>query len=114
MFGYSRELEREADLKGIDMMISAEYPPEEMVRALQLLTNDLEGEQIKLFYNDHPELQERIKYLSSYLALGRQSYPREELHREKNAYLQKPNPSCATTFSWPSTQVAFARRFIWL
>src|ERR1051326_990563 len=30
--GYSRDLEREADLKGIDMMISAEYSPEEMVR----------------------------------------------------------------------------------
>src|ERR1051326_6747997 len=27
--GYSRDLEREADLKGIDMMISAEYSPEE-------------------------------------------------------------------------------------
>jgi predicted Zn-dependent protease len=93
MFGYSRELEREADLKGIDMMISAEYPPEEMVRALQLLTNDLEGEQIKLFYNDHPELQERIKYLSSYLgARADKVTPEMELHREKNAYLQKAEP----------------------
>jgi len=93
MFGYSRDLEREADLKGIDMMISAEYPPEEMVKALQLLTNDLEGEQIKLFYNDHPELQERIKYLSSYLgARADKVTPEMELHREKNAYLQKAEP----------------------
>jgi len=93
MFGYSRDLEREADLKGIDMMISAEYPPEEMVRALQLLTNDIEGEQIKLFYNDHPELQERIKYLSSYLgARADKVTPEMELHREKNAYLQKAEP----------------------
>jgi predicted Zn-dependent protease len=115
MFGYSRELEREADLKGIDMMISAEYPPEEMVRALQLLTNDLEGEQIKLFYNDHPELQERIKYLSSYLALGPTKLPpRWNCIARKMPICRRPNPSCATTFSWPSTQVAFARRFIWL
>ena len=93
MFGYSRDLERGADLKGIDMMISAEYPPEEMVRALQLLTNDIEGEQIKLFYNDHPELQERIKYLSSYLgARADKVTPEMELHREKNAYLQKAEP----------------------
>src|ERR1043165_9190074 len=28
IYGYSRDLEREADLKGIDMMISAEYAPE--------------------------------------------------------------------------------------
>jgi len=26
MFGYSRDLEREADLKGIDMMVSADTP----------------------------------------------------------------------------------------
>src|SRR5262249_36949509 len=90
MFGYSRELEREADLKGIDMMISAEYSPEEMVEALQLLSNDIEGEQIKLFYNDHPELQERIKYLSSYLgARADKVTPEMELHREKNAYFLK-------------------------
>ncbi|HEY3104331.1 MAG TPA: M48 family metalloprotease, partial [Pyrinomonadaceae bacterium] len=31
IYGYSRDMERDADLKGIDMMISAEYPPEEMV-----------------------------------------------------------------------------------
>lgn len=93
MFGYSRELEREADLKGIDMMISAEYPPEEMVKALQLLTNDIEGEQIKLFYNDHPELQERIKYLSSYLGARADKVTAQmELNREKNAYLQKSEP----------------------
>ena len=90
MFGYARDLEREADLKGIDMMISAEYPPEEMVKTLQLMTNDIEGEQIKLFYNDHPELQERIKYLSSYLGSRADKVtPEMELHREKNAYFQK-------------------------
>ena len=89
MFGYSRGLEREADLKGIDMMISAEYPPEEMVKALQLLSNDIEGEQIKLFYNDHPELRERIQYLSSYLgARADKVTPQMELNREKNAYFR--------------------------
>lgn len=93
MFGYARDLEREADLKGIDMMISAEYPPEEMVKALRLLSNDLEGEQIKLFYNDHPELQERIKYLSSYLgARADKVTPEMELHREQRAYFQKAEP----------------------
>ena len=90
IYGYSRDLEREADLKGIDMMISAEYPPEEMVKALQLLTNDIEGEQIHLFYNDHPELQERIKYLSSYLgARADKITPEMELNREKNAYFAR-------------------------
>lgn len=93
VFGYSRELEREADLKGIDMMITAEYPPEEMVKGLQLLSNDIEGEQIKLFYSDHPELQQRIKYLSSYLGARADTVTAQmELNREKNAYLQKAEP----------------------
>jgi len=90
MYGYSRDLEREADHKGIDMMIAAEYPPEEMVKMMKLLNNDIEGEQIRLFYNDHPALQERIDYLSSYLgARADRVTPQMELNREKDAYFKK-------------------------
>jgi len=90
MFGYSRDLEREADLKGIDMMIAAEYAPEEMVKMMKVLKQDIEGEEIRYFYNDHPALQERINYLSSYLG-GRADRvtPQMELNREKNAYFTK-------------------------
>jgi len=90
MFGYSRDLEREADLKGIDMMIAAEYPPEEMVKMMKVLNMDIEGEEIRYFYNDHPALQERINYLSSYLgARADRVTPQMELNREKNAYFTK-------------------------
>src|SRR2546421_3975996 len=93
MYGYSRDLEREADLKGIDMMISAEYPPEEMVKVMKLLNKDLEGEEIRLFYNDHPALQERINYLSSYLgARADKVTPQMELNREMAAYFRKMEP----------------------
>ena len=86
MFGYSRDLEREADLKGIDMMLAAEYPPEEMVSVMKLLNRDIEGENIRLFYNDHPALDERIKYLTSYLgARADKVTPQMELNREKAA-----------------------------
>lgn len=89
IYGYSRDLEREADLKGIDMMISAEYPPEEMVNVLKLLDKDMEGENIRLFYNDHPSLDERIKYLSSYLgARANTVTPQMELNRERAAYFR--------------------------
>ena len=89
IYGYSRDLEREADLKGIDMMISAEYPPEEMVNVMKLLDKDFEGENIRLFYNDHPSLDERIKYLSGYLgARADKVTPQMELHRERTAYFQ--------------------------
>jgi predicted Zn-dependent protease len=93
MYGYSRDLEREADLKGIDMMISAEYPPEEMVNVMKLLNKDIEGENIQLFYNDHPALDERIKYLSSYLgARANTVTPQMELNRERKLYFQKLEP----------------------
>src|SRR6267154_2917196 len=90
MFGYSRDLEKEADLKGVDVMIIAEYPPEEMVKALTLLSNDIEGEQLKLFYNDHPQLNDRINYLKTYLgSKANKTTAAAELKRERTAYLAK-------------------------
>ena len=89
IYGYSRDLEREADHKGIDMMISAEYAPEEMVNVLKLLNKDFEGENIRLFYNDHPALDERIKYLSSYLGARADRVTHQmELNRERAAYFR--------------------------
>ena len=93
MYGYSRDLEREADLKGIDMMISAEYSPEEMVNVLKLLDKDIEGENIRLFYNDHPSLDERIKYLSSYLGARADKVTHQmELNKERAAYFRNMEP----------------------
>ena len=89
VYGYSRDLEREADLKGVDMMISAEYAPEEMVNVMKLLDKDIEGENIRLFYNDHPSLNERIKYLSSYLGARADRVTHQmELNRERAAYFR--------------------------
>ncbi len=89
IYGYSRDLEREADLKGIDMMISAEYAPEEMVNVMKLLNQDIEGENIRLFYNDHPSLEERIKYLSGYLGGRADRVTHQmELNRERAAYFR--------------------------
>ena len=93
IYGYSRDLEREADLKGIDMMISAEYAPEEMVNVMKLLDKDIEGENIRLFYNDHPSLDERIKYLSGYLGTRADRVTHQmELNRERAAYFRTMEP----------------------
>jgi len=91
--GYSRDLEREADHRAVDMMISAEYPPEEAINVMKLLSKDIEGEQIKLFYNDHPELQERVRYLTSYLGSRADKVtPQMALNRENAAYFRKMQP----------------------
>ena len=93
MYGYSRDLEREADYKAVDMLISAEYPPDEMINTMKLLSNDIEGEQIKVFYNDHPVLQDRIKYLTDYLGSRADKVtPQMELNREKKVYFQRMQP----------------------
>jgi len=90
MFGYSRELERDADLKGVDLMMYAEYPPEEMIKMLKILMNDIEGEQVRYFYNDHPKLEERVSYLSTHLGpKAEKTTPAMELHREQNAYFTR-------------------------
>ena len=90
IYGYSRDLEREADLKGVDMMISAEYSPEEMVNVMKLLDRDMEGENIRLFYNDHPSLDERIKYLSGYLGARADRVTHQmELNKERATYFRK-------------------------
>lgn len=93
IYGYSRDLEREADLKGIDMMITAEYAPEEMVNVMKLLDRDFEGENVRLFYNDHPSLDERIKYLSNYLGARADKVTHQmELNRERAAYFKTIQP----------------------
>jgi tetratricopeptide (TPR) repeat protein len=70
-------------------MISAEYAPEEMVNVMKLLDKDIEGENIRLFYNDHPALDERIKYMSSYLGGRADKVTHQmELNRERAAYFR--------------------------
>lgn len=64
VFGYSRELEKEADLEGLKKVSAAGYEPDQMVRMIRLLQMDIEGEQLNSFYSDHPKLQERVNYLS--------------------------------------------------
>ena len=49
---------------------------------------------MKLFYNDHPALDERVKYLTSYLGSRADKItPQMELNREKSAYFRKMEPA---------------------
>lgn len=63
--GYSRELEKEADLYAVTRLSDSRYDVREMVNAFKLLQKDFEGDQIKVFYNDHPQLEERIAYVNN-------------------------------------------------
>lgn len=67
--GYSRELEKEADLAGAELMFESPYDARAMVEALECLEHpyelDLDGEP---FYADHPRTKARVNYVREFLS----------------------------------------------
>jgi len=64
IYGYSRELEKEADLHAVGAVNDANYSTEEMIIALKLLDSPHEVDLSGGFYQDHPKLKDRIAYVS--------------------------------------------------
>ena len=60
--GYTRELESEADLSGLDYLVTADYDPHEALRLFEHLKKDIEAVQGKepYFFGTHPKVQARI------------------------------------------------------
>jgi predicted Zn-dependent protease len=60
--GYGRDLEREADVEGLDRLVRAGYDPGEAPRVFQLLQSEGKdrGALEAFFFGSHPRLQERI------------------------------------------------------
>ena len=68
VYGYSREMEHQADSDGIAAMTAASYDPSAMARSFELLDHDstLEYEPIQGFYRDHPKLSDRREFAMQY------------------------------------------------
>jgi beta-barrel assembly-enhancing protease len=67
VYGYSRELEHEADVYGLRAMARNGYSPDQMGAAFELLKSGYEvqlNKEARGLYTDHPRLDERIKYVS--------------------------------------------------
>ena len=67
IYGYSRELEHEADVYGLRAMARNGYSPDQMGATFELLKSGYEVQLKKEahgLYTDHPRLDERIKYVS--------------------------------------------------
>ena len=64
MFGYSRDLEQEADIKGYDLMLDAGYDVREMHKLFEILGQDFEGLQPRMSgkWSTHPDLVLRGEY----------------------------------------------------
>jgi len=64
IYGYSRELEKQADLHAVGAINDANYSTEEMVIVFKLLDSPHEVDLSSHFYQDHPKLTDRIGYVS--------------------------------------------------
>jgi predicted Zn-dependent protease len=64
VFGYSRDLEEEADRKGAARMLEAGYDPRQVSRVFEILLEDPEEEEPKrsTAWSTHPQLQARAEY----------------------------------------------------
>lgn len=67
--GYSRELEKEADLDGAQLLAASHYDPKAMPTAFESFLEkyevDLDGEP---FYGDHPKTKDRVAYLNEWIS----------------------------------------------
>jgi predicted Zn-dependent protease len=71
IYGYSRELERDADKRAVVALADADYSTEEMINTFRLLKKSDEVELSKVFYSDHPKLDERIAYVTDLVQVYR-------------------------------------------
>jgi len=69
VYGYSRELEQEADVSGLDLVKRAGRNPAQLARMMVLFDEKLEPEPVPILYNDHPRTRQRIDYLKQKLGI---------------------------------------------
>jgi predicted Zn-dependent protease len=66
IYGYSRELERDADLQGVTMLARGGRDARALMDALRAMrrSGDLEGFVEPVFWATHPRIEERLSYLT--------------------------------------------------
>jgi beta-barrel assembly-enhancing protease len=64
VYGYSRQLEKEADIRAVSAVNQADYSTEEMIVLFKLLETSHEVDLSQVFYQDHPKLQDRVGYIT--------------------------------------------------
>lgn len=77
VFGYSRDMEHQADSDGLFALSNASYDPAAMARSFELLDEDssLEYEPIQGFYRDHPKLTTRREFALQYASTHKTDKP---------------------------------------
>ncbi len=76
IYGFSRELETEADMEGIKLVVNAGYDPREAPKLFGHLKDELAEESLDepFFFSTHPRLKERMENYNDFLEkLGKQA-----------------------------------------
>jgi len=70
IYGYSRDLEREADEVGFKRLVKAGYDPREAPKTFEILAADVKSEGIEepYFFSTHPRLIERVETMQEMVA----------------------------------------------
>jgi len=70
VYGYSRDLEREADELGFQRLVKAGYDPREAPKTFEILAADVKSEEIDepYFFSTHPRLIERVETMQTLAA----------------------------------------------
>lgn len=94
IYGYSQDMERQADNGGMASMVSANYDPHAMARSFELMDEDakLEFEPVLGFYHDHPKLTDRRATALAFSTAHALNEPRPVSEKE---YLAKVAPAIA-------------------
>ena len=87
IYGYSRELEGEADTVGYHRLIHADYGGAAMARSFELLDERIEFEPTEPFWRTHPKLQQRIATAKQMLEKENASHPDETTDADYFAHL---------------------------
>lgn len=118
MFGYSRELEHEADVAAVDALYLRGYDLREFSRGFYLLQNGPEVDLAKesVFWASHPKLVSRVRYVSSSAAQRQQDsrglLVNQREYRTATVNVIRANATLAMLLGQPRTAFAIAQRLI--
>jgi len=118
IFGYSRELEHEADVYAVNTLYLQKYDLQEFSKGFALLRKGPEVDLSKepVFWANHPKLDDRVQYVST---MAKQLQPQplglrtgEPDYRASTKRVIRHNAGLALTLGKPRTAVAIAQRLM--
>ncbi len=118
VYGYSRDLEEEADRRGAPRMLEAGYDPRQMPRVFEIMLQDPEEEMPKraTAWSTHPQLQARVEYTRRIAQDLLKNLDPSTLRVEASGYRQLARRVSLQTVDdliaadYPRSAVALARR----